>query len=113
MLKIKNTKKFGRGVYAEENIAKNKLIEISPLIIISNKNDIKKIKKTILGSYVYSYKDDKHLAIAGGVGSFFNHSSNENVYWIFDESKQIVKYYTNRTIKKGEQLFLNYGYEPL
>jgi SET domain-containing protein len=113
MLKIKNTKKFGRGVYAENDIGKNKLIEVSPLVVISNKKDIKSILNTILGHYVYSYKNDKCLALAGGVGSFFNHNVDANVHWVFDEKKQIAKYYTTRKIKKGEQLFLNYGYEPL
>ena len=114
MLIIKNTKKYGRGVFTQSDIKANTLIDIAPLIVIKDKTEIKHILNGLLGSYVYAYgPKDEYVAIAGGVGSFFNHSEDNNVYWKFNTKKQQIQYYSNQDIKAGQQLFLNYGYNIL
>lgn len=111
MLIIKKTKKYGRGVFSKTKISKGKLIEVSPLIVISKKKESDSIMNTMLGSYVYFFEKHK-IAIAGGFGSFFNHSEENNLKWVIDHKKQTIRYYAIRDIKEGEQLFLNYGYKP-
>lgn len=111
MLIIKNTKKYGRGVFSNRNIKRGELIEVSPLIIISKKKESDLIMKTILSKYVYCLGLNQ-LGIAGGFGSFFNHSQNNNIRWKIDLKNKVIKYYSLKEIKVGEELFLNYGYNP-
>ncbi|KAJ8679805.1 hypothetical protein QAD02_015592 [Eretmocerus hayati] len=42
-------------------------------------------------------------------GSFFNHSCDNNVNRIFVPGPRVM-FFANRSIKQGEQLFINYGY---
>lgn len=109
MIKIKNTKKFGRGVFSTEEIKKGTLIEVSELIIFSKKDSVY-FEETKIQSYVYSYKNG--TAIALGIGSLFNHADNANISWELCTKKNKIFFKTNRNIKKGEQLFINYGYDP-
>lgn len=104
---IKRKKKFGRGLYANQNIKPDSIIEISEIIIFPP-SQTKIAESTILGAYVYDYK--KGSALALGLGSLFNHKDDPNVDYFFFNDKLYFR--TNRLIKKGEQLFIDYGYDP-
>lgn len=110
MITVKKSKKFGRGVFASIDLKPNVLVEKSPLILIP-KEDIIKIEASVLDNYVYEFKDG--LAVALGMGSLFNHSDKPNVQWKILRKEQCVIFWTDQDIKAGDQLFIDYGYNPL
>ena len=110
MIEVKRTKKFGRGVFATQAIKKETEIERAPLIVLDKKDTDMVRDSNVLVYYDFSF-NDKYSAIAGGFGSFYNHSTEPNVDWEVDQESEEIKYWTTRAIKKGEQLFINYGYD--
>ena len=49
------------------------------------------------------------VAVVLGYGMIYNHSSEANVDFDLDYNDFVFKYTTNQSIKKGEELFINYG----
>lgn len=109
MIIVKNNKKYGRHILSTKNIKRGTLIEVSDLIIIRSNKEAGLVYKTILNSYVFAY-GNFGLAIALGIGSLFNHDPEPNVRYVIKKDK--MHYYTTRDVKAGEQLFIDYGYEP-
>lgn len=111
MIKMRHSKKYGRGIYATQDIRSGKTIFSDQLLVIPKK-DVSKVKDSILECYWFDF-DKINYAIALGLGSLFNHHDEENVVAIINEKSKIIEFKTLRNIKKGEQLFLNYGYNPI
>lgn len=109
MLTVKNFKGMGRGLVATQDIKKGTVIEVSHVLVFS-KFDYAS-DSDLLSRYFYAWKDEAALAL--GYGSLFNHSDTENVTWTCNYKKNTITYKTTKVVKKGEQLFLNYGYNPL
>lgn len=107
---VKNTKKYGRGLYANKNIKKGEIVEVSPVLII-DRDDAKRISDTIVNVYVFEW-NRQNSALALGNGSLFNHSKKSNVSYMNSFSTKEVIFISNKEIKKGQQLFINYGYDP-
>lgn len=105
---IKNTRRLGRGVYATRNIKKGDVVEISPVIVVDNSSFL---NSTILNTYVFEWRRGSSV-LALGVGSLFNHSKKSNVTYnpVFQENTII--FVARKNIKKGYQLFIDYGYDP-
>ena len=55
---MKNTDKYGRGIYADRYIKKDELIEEAPVIIIP-KVEWKQMEKSVLVNYVFRWGGDK------------------------------------------------------
>jgi SET domain-containing protein len=91
--------KLGRGVFATKNLRNGQRIELSPTIEVENVSGT-------LKNYVFG-KDGKEY-VAFGCGSMFNHSDKPNVNWSFNPNNDLL-FVANKNIKKGEQLFINYG----
>lgn len=106
-LKVKKTKKYGRGVYSLSNIKQNMIIFTDNVLIIPYKGIS---SKNLISHYWYENDDDSSI-ISLGNGSLLNHSKNPNVCAKFDKKSQKMQFYALRDIKKGEQLFINYGYD--
>jgi uncharacterized protein len=102
---------YGRGLFSCEDIDKGTLIEISTTISIPL-DEMKLIHKTILCLYTF-FEDDSFTTecICLGLGSLFNHSFNENVN--FERGEGVIKFFTIKDVRKGEELFINYDYDPL
>ena len=110
MIKVRRTDKFGRGVFATQAIRKNTIVERAPLIVL-DEADTKMVRDSnVLVYYDFSF-NEQFSAIAGGYGSFYNHSTTPNVDWEVDQENEEIKYWATRSISKGEQLFINYGYD--
>jgi SET domain-containing protein len=110
MIEIRKSNKFGRGVFAAQTIAKDTVIERAPLIVL-DEADTKMVRDSnVLVYYDFSF-NDQYSAIAGGYGSFYNHSPSPNVDWEVDQEAEEIKYWTTQAIEAGEQLFINYGYD--
>ncbi|WP_155767501.1 SET domain-containing protein [Sporosarcina ureilytica] len=106
---IKDTGKYGRGIFATRDIKKGELIEVSP-VIVSHRNEWKYLKKTILNDYCFSWGEKyEHTALALGYGSIFNHSYSPNAYFIYNMENQSIDFYTRLDIKMGEEITINYN----
>jgi hypothetical protein len=105
---------MGRGVRAERNFGIGDIVEVSPVVIV-NKYECHDLNETILNLYRFEWspKPAKDTAIALGIGSLFNHSKQHNVTYVSDITNNNIVFTATRKIKKGEQLFINYGYDPV
>ena len=108
MVKIKITKKFGRGVYSTQLIKKGQLLFVDQLLII-DRNESNILQNTILKFYVYGLNEKS--AISLGNGSLFNHDKKPNVKAIIDTKNNTISFYAIKDIAQNEQCFLNYGYD--
>jgi SET domain-containing protein len=113
---LKDTQKYGRGIYAKRDIKKGEQIEVSPIIMISNEDWQKYLEKTILYSYCFYWEEN--LAIALGYGSLFNHSYHPNARFNNNMANLSIDFYAIRDIKKDEEITINYhgdteDYSPL
>jgi SET domain-containing protein len=102
-IEIKNSEKIGsRGVFATKDYKKNDIIEICPTI----SEETSKFDG-ILKDYIFKY-DDKYSLLAFGFCSMYNHSDDYNALWTI-LSKNQIKMYATKDIKKGEEILTSYG----
>ena len=102
-VEIKISKEIGsRGVFANKDYKKDDVIEICPTIT----EETSKFQG-ILKDYIFKY-DDKYSSLAFGFCSMYNHSDNYNALWTV-LSKDQIKFYASKDIKKGEEIFTSYG----
>ena len=96
----------GRGAFATENIHDGAIIERCPAIEVTDR-DI----GGELVNYVFYGNNATDRLVVMGYGMLFNHSSTPNVAYYREEStlgpEMIL--YALRNIRKGEELFYNYG----
>lgn len=101
------TEDKGRGVFASRSIPKGTVFEEAAVIITKVRGVSEALQTTNLWEYVYDW-DGKRAAIALGLGSLFNHSDEPNVEYQYTE-EETIQYRTTRSVKKGEELLINYG----
>ncbi|KAI8087480.1 hypothetical protein BDF21DRAFT_414495 [Thamnidium elegans] len=97
----------GRGVFANQEIEGNTLVEISPILLFNHDEYSAHGKYTILDHYTYCWPGGYALAL--GLGSMFNHDSEPNVGFIRDIANNLIRYVTLRPITKNEELCISYG----
>ena len=91
-----------RGVFASKDYKKGDILEVCPCIKQEYKNISGRIK-----DYVFSF-DKKHVLIAFGYCSMYNHSDDPNASWqILSENQMLI--IVEKDIKKGEEIFVSYG----
>ncbi len=104
---------LGHGVFAKEDI--QELSYIGQYVGVVRKRSC---KKDILNSYIFGYvstsKKTRYVIDAKEKGNFtryINHSDEPNLTsrWIVEDGITKVIFFTNRLIKKGEQLCYDYG----
>jgi uncharacterized protein len=99
----------GRGVFTNENIRSKSIIEVSPVIVLPQK-DRKTIDQTLLHDYIFEWGETRRQAcIALGYVSLYNHSFTSNCEYEMDYDYQLITIRTVRSIKKGEELSINYN----
>jgi len=96
--------KFGNGVFATQDFAKNEIVEIAPALPIPPKD----IQNNILKDYVFTY-DTSNYGIVFGYGSIYNHNDNPSLNYSYTNNHKNMIYKTTRPIKSGEELFVSYG----
>jgi uncharacterized protein len=109
-IEIKKSKLDGNGIFAITDIQKDEVIEVCPIIIL-NKKDKELIDKTCLYDYYFSWKEDA-CAIVLGYGSIYNHSYEPNAKYEKDFLNSRVIFRSVKTIKKGEEIIVNYNGDP-
>ncbi|MFJ7936750.1 SET domain-containing protein [Sporosarcina sp. NPDC096371] len=106
---IKDTGKYGRGIYATRDIKAGELIEVSP-VLISSKNEWKYLKKTVLFDYCYTWDEGNDCtAIALGYGSLFNHSYAPNATYNYNIENLSIDFFAIDDIKDGKEITINYN----
>lgn len=112
---VKESTVDGLGVFATKDIPLHTCFEASPYLCFTPAllADWLEMygKEHLLKSYVFKVPDGTH-ALAMGYGGIYNHSSYPNAFWKFREgSERAILYYAKRDIKKGEEIFIKYGFD--
>lgn len=108
-LYVKKIKGKGRGVFTREDIPPRTVVEVSPVLVFSNK-DTRHIDKTILHNYIFLWGiRSTRTCLALGYCSLYNHSYDPNCVYEMDFEKEVMRIITRRKIKKGEELLINYN----
>jgi len=106
---IANSIKRGRGVFTAQDIPKNSVIEISPVIVMNHK-DRKLLDQTLLHDYIFEWgQNQSQCCMALGYVAIYNHSYQSNCEYEMDFVKELITVKTVRFIKSGEELFINYN----
>lgn len=109
---IADTGTKGRGVFTNENFEPGDIIEVCPVILMSN-DDYNKVQETVLDDYISFWSDEtSEYAIFCGYGSFYNHSYHPNTIHTIDEKNKCIVFKALTPIKKGEELTVNYNGDP-
>ncbi|MGC4036522.1 MAG: SET domain-containing protein [Chitinophagaceae bacterium] len=106
-LYVNVTENMGRGIFTTEKIKANTTIEISPVIVMSDK-DRNLLDQTLLHDYIFEW-GIKQCCMALGYVSVYNHSYASNCEYEMDIESQLIRIKTMRAIKAGEELFINYN----
>lgn len=108
-LYIDATDNRGRGVFTNQKIAADTVIEVSPVITMT-KTDRVHLDKTLLHDYIFEWgalKDQCCMAL--GLVPMYNHSYTSNCEYFMDFTQDTIMVKTVRDIKKGEELTINYN----
>ncbi|GAB2651601.1 SET domain-containing protein-lysine N-methyltransferase [Flavihumibacter cheonanensis] len=106
---IAPTPSMGRGVFTLEPLEADTLVEISPVIVLSE-TDRLLLDKTLLHYYIFEWgEDNKACCVALGYVSLYNHSFQSNCEYEMDMESQMIRIKTVRPINAGEELFINYN----
>ncbi|OAL48755.1 SET domain-containing protein [Pyrenochaeta sp. DS3sAY3a] len=114
---IKNDTPKGRGVFSTKDIPAKTIIDVCPVLILGLQENKDYIEHTSLYHYTYNWpiidsKGDQHIAqaVIFGLGSMFNHSTQEqNITWMRDPKRLCITYRALRDIPAGEELCISYG----
>jgi uncharacterized protein len=113
---IRYSNQTGRGVFAAEAIPSGTIIETCPVLIFPI-DDLKALASTLADHYSYNWpikdpgsgKSITAQALSLGLGSIFNHATNQNIGFQRDLDRELLIYRTLRDIKAGEELCISYG----
>jgi len=100
---------MGRGVFTSEDIPKDTVIEVSPVIVMSGE-DRKSLDQTLLHDYIFEWGDRREsCCMALGYIPLYNHSYKSNCEYEMDFTEQQITIRSVRFIKAGEEIFINYN----
>lgn len=102
----------GRGVFSGAPIPEGSMIEICPVLELSEE-ELVKIKETQLYDYYFEWGSDlKDAAIALGFGSIYNHSVKPNAKYLVDFENKSIEIHCIKDIEPGEEILINYNGSP-
>lgn len=108
-LYIAETERKGRGVFTSEDITKNSVIEIAPVVVMSGDERVL-LDQTLLHDYIFEWGDEtKECCLALGWVSIYNHSYQSNCEYDMDYDDKTITIKTMRKIKAGEEITINYN----
>lgn len=98
----------GRGVFAKRAFAPDEIIEICPVIALSEA-DARKLDATGLYDYYFGWGENgRQAAIVLGYGSLYNHAAEPNAEHRKDFAGQTMVVTAVRPILPGEEIFIRY-----
>jgi SET domain-containing protein len=106
---IAPTKTRGRGVFTNEDIEAGTMIEISPVVVMSDE-ERKLLDQTLLHDYIFEWGfNSEQCCMAMGYVPVYNHSYQSNCEYEMDFVNSLMGVKAVRFIKAGEELFINYN----
>lgn len=106
---VGHTNTMGKGVFTQKHIIANKVIEVSPVVVMS-KDDREHLDKTLLHDYIFEWGEQKDkCCMALGLIPIYNHSYKSNCEYFMDYEADTIMVKTVRAIAKGEELLINYN----
>ena len=102
----------GRGVFTDHPIPQGTIVEVSPIVEIHHPwNDLPLDVKRVVYDWGYLIGQPATLvsAIALGLGSLFNHTSNPNVSYTGHAGDKTIIFTAMRDIAAGEELTIDYN----
>lgn len=110
-IEIKRTPSKGLGVFALKDFKEGEIIESCPVLTFDTKGR-KNLEKTLLSHYIYPWRSTRGAALVFGYGSIYNHSYSPNADWKQNFKTNSMVYKAIKSIKKGEEITVNYNGEP-
>lgn len=99
----------GRGVFTNEAILKDTVIEIAPVIVLDAKDRLH-LDQTLLHDYIFVWgSNEDQCAMALGYVPIYNHQYQSNCEYEMDYDQQLIYIKTVQDISAGEELFINYN----
>ena len=99
----------GRGIFTNELILADTIIEIAPVIVMPAADRIL-LDKTLLHDYIFEWGADKtQCCMALGFVPIYNHSYNSNCEYFMDYSTNTIMLKTVKNIEAGKEVFINYN----
>lgn len=101
----------GRGMYCEDPIPADTVIEVAPVIVMKG-TDREHLDKTLLHDYIFEWTpegEEKMCCMALGNIPIYNHSYTSNCEYYMDYEEQTMMIKTVRHIPAGEELTINYN----
>jgi len=106
---IGDSSKKGRGVFTSQDISKDTVIEISPVIVMNDK-DRKLLDQTLLHDYIFEWgQEQAECCMALGYIAMYNHSYESNCEYEMSYDQENITVKTIRFVKAGQELFINYN----
>jgi SET domain-containing protein len=113
-IKIIDVQGKGRGVVATEDIKSGEIIEICPIIFISEEevNFIKNSSEILKYYYLWQYAINKYCLMLG-YGSIYNHSlaPNADVDYNTQSPENYLTFQAIKDIKTGEEILIDYEFD--
>lgn len=106
---IKVTPDMGRGLFALQDLPKDKLLFTCELLVLSPEDTLK-VNATDLQYYTFKYNETQDCLVLGD-GEIFNHGANPNIgYKIIDfDGRRVMAFFTLTYINRDTQLFIDYS----
>jgi hypothetical protein len=96
-------------VYTSIDIARDTVIEVSPVIVMS-RAERKLLDQTLLHDYIFEWgPDKKDCCMALGYVPLYNHSYRSNCEYEMDFEGQLITIRSVRYIQAGEEVMINYN----
>ena len=108
ILYIVESEQKGRAVFTATDINLGSIIEICPVILLSEV-DTERIHNTKLHDYYFQWDAEKKTsAVALGFGSLYNHSENPNADFELVKGDNEIHIFAVRDIAAGEEVLIDY-----
>lgn len=106
---------MGLGVFATEDIEQDELVERCPLLQLAWRSQYHGDPQILKYCFPLNCScqeceiNGRHIFLALGYGGIYNHQDKNNCEPKFNYQTLFADYIATKPIKKGEEIFINYG----
>jgi SET domain-containing protein len=105
-IEVRQVRGKGRGVFARVPISESELIELVPVLVLSEED----MEQSELANYCFLWGQGT-VALPLGFGALYNHSITPNAEYV-DRSPRTKLFRALRDIARGEEITINYNGTP-
>lgn len=110
-IEVKKSKLHGFGVFAKANIKSGEILEQCCYVVFNKSwEQTPKELKDYIFYFGRKYKRNESVIVLG-FGSIFNHKGDSSATWYVKKKRGMFEFVAIKDIKKGEEIFVNYGEE--